>query len=214
MESPIAQNRHHVQLLNRAFDDGLIPKYRRLGALPMRPAFRSLVVISKEARMKWPRKRLPEMDQVIKVEDIDKYILDAIDAASSLKILSLVTPGAIRKMGEHLARLHDPKPIDWFAKLRLDPQEQRYSTRSGARQPEPASAASPTPLQARPSKPSPIATDRRCALCSGPITMAEVYYSTVKLHAIFGGKAVCRSCQESTGTAGSGERVPSPQRSP
>ena len=200
MESPIAQNRHHIMLLGRAFDDGMLPKYRRLGALPMRPSLRSLVLISKEARMKWPRNRLPELDQVIKVEDIDKHISDAIDAAPSRKILSLVMPGAIREMGERLARLHDPKPVNWRARLGLDADEGSVPSTPLA-PPVPAAGDAPSHLAARrPSKPSPIAVDRRCDSCGGDITQVEVYYSTVKLRAVLGGKAFCRGCQEATET--------------
>jgi hypothetical protein len=195
MESPVAQNRHHILLLQRAFDDGMIPKYRRLGALPMRPDLKSLVLISKLARMKWPRKRLPELDEVIKVEDIDKHIFDAIDAAPSRKILSLVTRGAVEQMGENLARLHDPKPIDWPAKFSFADRRMIGAESRPDSPPRPV-PSDPHGRPLRPSKPSPIAVGRRCESCSGPITEAEVYFSSVKLRSTFGGKAICRGCQE------------------
>lgn len=195
MESPIAQNRHHILLLGRAFDAGLIPKYRRLGALPMRPSLRSLVLISKKAQMKWPRKRLPELDEVIKVEDIDKHIFNAIDTAPSMKLFSVVTPSAILRMGENLAALHDPKPIDWLSWFGLRAEPARTATAEAAATARPQ--FSPTPASfLRASKPSPIAVGKECASCAGPITENEVFFSTVKLRKTYGGKAICRGCQD------------------
>ncbi len=42
MPSPIEQNRRHIHLLERVFDEGLAPLPRRLGLAPMKPRLRSL----------------------------------------------------------------------------------------------------------------------------------------------------------------------------
>lgn len=201
MESPIAQNRHHILMLSRAFDDGLVPKYRRL-RVPFRPTLRSLVLISKDARMVWPRKRLADLDEVIKVEEIDKHIRDAIDAAPSRKILTVVTPGQMRAMGEGLVHLHQPKPTDWAARL-LPPGGPMQTLEAPRDLASVGATMASGQLGFRPSKPSPVAAGRQCALCGGPITQAEVYFSTVKLRGVHGGRAVCRRCQESEAVAGS-----------
>jgi hypothetical protein len=58
MPSPIEQNRRHIHLLERVFDDGLAPLPRRLGLAPMRPRLRSLVLVSDNARITRPRRKV------------------------------------------------------------------------------------------------------------------------------------------------------------
>jgi hypothetical protein len=105
-----------------------------------------------------------------------------------------VTPGAIMTMGENLAALHDPKPIDWAAKYRADLSD------AVPRQPPEVAAPAPTAATRpyRPSKFSPIAHGKRCAICSGPITEAEIYFSTVKLRGTFGGGPCAEGARTST----------------
>src|SRR4051795_1833815 len=58
MASPIEQNRRHIALLERAFEDKLAPLPRRLGLVSMKPRLRSLVLVSNEARISRPRQKI------------------------------------------------------------------------------------------------------------------------------------------------------------
>ena len=63
MPSPIEQNRRHVHLLGRAFDDGLVKAPRRLGLVPMKPRIRSLVLVSNGARIGRPKRKVEGLDR-------------------------------------------------------------------------------------------------------------------------------------------------------
>ena len=102
----------------------------------------------------------------------------------------------LEAFARNLAALHRPIQFDWMSRFEVQgvPAAPRAQSRE---RPEPSmSAVSPGVRASRPSKPSPIAVGRRCDECSGPITHAEVYYSTVKLRQTYGGRGICRECQE------------------
>jgi hypothetical protein len=100
----------------------------------------------------------------------------------------------LESFARNLAALHKPISVDWPARFGLP-------TVVPARAPAPVSVtpggAVRSSASLRPSRPSPIADGRCCESCAGVITEAEIFFSTVKLRSTFGGKAVCRSCQES-----------------
>lgn len=182
MESPIAQNRRHILLLKRAFDDGLVVKPRRFGLAPMKPVFRSLVLISKDATIKRPRRRVPDLDQVIKVEEIDKHIRDAIDTAPTYQIFQFMRRPTVEKLGRGLAALHSPKPFDWLTRFGVasEPLQRRSRATEGDRESEPPA-------------------NRPCESCGGLLTLPELRYTTIYQRARFGGRALCRSCQSGVG---------------
>ena len=79
MPSPIEQNRRHVELLGRAFDDGLVKPPKRLGLLPRKPRIRSLVLVSNSARIGRPKRDVDGLDQVIKAEQLKTRLFDEFD---------------------------------------------------------------------------------------------------------------------------------------
>ena len=187
--SPVEQNRRHMHLLARLFDDGLVPWPKRLGVAPMRPDLRSLVLVSNNARIGRPRRQIAELDEVIKVEKLRTRVLDAIDSSSPLRMARAMGTNGLEAFARNLAALHRPHPIDWAARFGLGPEP--AAVRSVA--PTPSTSG---PDRPRPSKPSPIAAGRRCDRCHGSITNAEVYFTTVVHRATYAGGAFCRACQD------------------
>jgi hypothetical protein len=120
MPSPIEQNRRHIHLLERVFDDGLAPLPRRLGLAPMRPRLRSLVLVSDNARITRPRRKVDGIDQVIKAEQLKTRLLDAYDANPNRDMLRLIGKEGLEKFARSLVALHRPASIDWFARFGLD----------------------------------------------------------------------------------------------
>ena len=121
MPSPIEQNRRHIQLLERAFDEGLAPLPRRLGLAPMKPRLRSLVLVSDNAQIKRPRKKVDGLDQVIKAEQLKTRLFDAFDATPTRDIARVIGKEGLRHFAEGLAALHRPATFDWAARFGLVP---------------------------------------------------------------------------------------------
>ena len=191
--SPVEQNRRHMHLLARLFDEGLVPLPKRLGLLAMRPDLRSLVLVSNNARIGRPRRSIPELEDVIKVEKLRTKLFDEFDKTPPHRMGRMMGKEGLESFARNLAALHKPMSVNWPVRFGLP-------TVVPARNPAPVSAAPVgsvwSAASMRPSKPSPVAAGRRCDSCGGEITEAEIYFSTVKLRSTFGGKAICRSCQE------------------
>ena len=184
MASPIEQNRRHILLLSRVFADRRIAGPRRFGVAEMTPDFRSLVLVSNNASIGRPRKAVPGLEQVVKIERLEATVRGAIDASSPLRFARMMGEHGLEAFAREVASIHEPIAFDWVGRFGLT------TTPAPTR-------ATPTPGESkrRSPKESPIDDRRRCAICDGPVTRAEVFYSTVKLRDKFGGRVVCRACQ-------------------
>jgi hypothetical protein len=120
--SPIEQNRKHVALLDAVLRSGLVPLPTRLG-LPLRPALRSVVLISKNARISRPKTKIDGLDQIVKVDQFRALLEKSIDTESTTSSLAsiarLVSPETLEKLAHDIARLHRPIVFDWAAKFGL-----------------------------------------------------------------------------------------------
>lgn len=119
MASPIEQNRQHIFLLDRAFSDGLLPKPRRFGLVSMKPELRSLVLMSNDSRISRPRRRMPELDQVMKVEKLKNFVSDAFDKSPLPKATRLMGSKGLLDFGKQLAARHQPAHWNWSARFGL-----------------------------------------------------------------------------------------------
>jgi hypothetical protein len=159
MPSPIEQNRRHIHLLERVFDDGLAPLPRRLGFAPMRPRLRSLVLVSDNARISRPRRKVEGLDQVIKAEQLRTRLFDAYDANPNRDMLRLIGKDGLEKFARALAALHRPATMDWAARFGIDTVKPSSPVRT---------AATPSTLPAR--KPWLVKYDGPCANCGRLLT--------------------------------------------
>jgi hypothetical protein len=118
--SPIEQNHRHIQLLERAFDDGLAPRPRRYGLAPMQPRLRSLVLVSNSARINRPKGSFSGLDEVIKAEQLKTRLFDAYDALPDWDVMRrLIGKEGLEKFALGLAALHRPASFDWLARFGL-----------------------------------------------------------------------------------------------
>ena len=136
--SPIEQNRRHVLLLGRAFDDGLVKAPKRLGLVRWKPEVRSLVLVSNNARIGRPKRKVDGLDDVIKAEQLRTRLEKEFDEAPNRSLLGIVGKEGLEAFARELAALHRPASRDWLAKFGLEPQ--------------PAVAPSPAPSKPRPSR--------------------------------------------------------------
>jgi hypothetical protein len=119
MPSPIEQNRRHIHLLRRAFDGGLAPLPRRLGLAPMKPRLRSLVLVSDNAQITRPKRKVDGLDQVIKAEQLKTRLYDAFDKTSDWDMLRVIGKEGLEKFARGLAALNRPHAFDWAARFGL-----------------------------------------------------------------------------------------------
>jgi hypothetical protein len=117
MASPIEQNRRHIHLLQRVFDQGLAPLPRRLGLVPMKPRFRSLVLVSNDARITRPKRKVDGINEVIKAEQLKTRVFEQADKASALDIARVMGKEGLEQFARGLAALHRPSHVDWAARF-------------------------------------------------------------------------------------------------
>lgn len=184
MPSPIEQNRRHIELLRRAFDDGLVKSPRRLGLVPMKPAIRSLVLVSNSARIGRPKRKVDGLDQVIKAEQLKTRLFDEFDKVPAPKFVGIIGRDGLEAFATELAALHRPVTVDWEARFGLA----TASVPSG----EPASRAPSSSTSNR-------GLARRsgggvCNRCERPVSEAVVRYCAERTQE-FGGRIYCMKCQ-------------------
>jgi hypothetical protein len=186
--SPIDQNRRHALLLQRAFDDGLVPLPKRFGLAPMKPIIRSLVLVSNNARIGRPRRPVAGIDEVIKVEKLEQTVRGAIDEAPVIRFSRAMGTDGLEKFARALAALHEPSYPNWIAKFGLTPPERGV--------PEIAYATSFDPTAELPTSVAPPSrgSGHKCASCGDSISFAVVKFCWNN-SARFGGKVYCMNCQ-------------------
>jgi hypothetical protein len=157
--SPIEQNRRHILLLGRAFDDGLVPLPRRLGIVPLKPSFRSLVLVSNNARIGRPTARVDGLDDVIKADQLKTRLFDEFDRVSLRKAAGIIGRDGLEKLGRDLVAMHRPVSVDWVARFGLSPVP------PGRGAPPAASRVSRSPAPAPPSPLWRVKFDGPCSSC-------------------------------------------------
>jgi hypothetical protein len=189
IESPIEQNKRHIDLLERVFQlPGFLPT--RLG-VSIPPSFFSYVMVAPNSRVDRPAKVKFDTSMVIKADALGTAIEKRIDNTSAVVAISsltkLVSQETLETFARKLVRLHRPSKIDYAAKFGVhhdvDP---------------PAQAQQPTVG---------VATDRgngsdtkkesNCETCGAVVDGKVVYYCRINREK-FGGKVLCRSCQQTS----------------
>jgi Nuclease-related domain len=111
--SPVEQNRRHIAVLEDLVKRGRVKLPRRI--VTLRPTFKNIVLVSAGGLITRPRKRLPELDSVVKVDQFRTFLLDR--AISDRQILKLVGSDTLEAFGRQLVALHRPANFDWAARF-------------------------------------------------------------------------------------------------
>jgi len=185
IESPIEQNKRHIDLLRRVIEQpGFLPT--RLG-VSIPPSFLSYVMVAPNSRVDRPAKDKFDTSTVIKADGLGAVIEKRIDRASPVDVFSslakVISQETLETFARRLVRLHRPAKIDYAA---------RFGVSVGA----------PPSLFQQPTVGG--TTDRgnggepknesTCEACGGTVDRKVVYYCRVNREK-FGGKILCRSCQ-------------------
>ena len=178
--SPIEQNKKHIAVLNDVFVKHLVEPPKRLG-ITIKPELRSLVLVSKEARISRPKTKaaragIPGLDSVIKVDQLKTLLDKALEAKGIGTFRRLVGKGEVEKFARDLAALHQPASIDWAAKFGL-----------ASEVPAQRGLADPAPVP-------PAEEPTNCQACGKRVSKAVIEFCAT--HAdVFGSRVLCMDCQ-------------------
>lgn len=122
IESPIEQNKRHVELLQKTIDDrNLAPK--RLG-LSIPVVLKSYVLIAPNSRIDRPSQKCFDTSNVIKADAFVSLVDKEIDNKSVVSVFTtatkLIGSDTLEDFGQKLVRLHRPGTINYAAKFGID----------------------------------------------------------------------------------------------
>ena len=119
--SPIEQNNRHILILKRLFDSGIVKLPTRLG-FTIKPDLKSLVLVSKGARISRPKAKIAGLDAIIKNDMLFKTIDKSVDDANPLVMAKIVGRDTLEALSKEIAKLHKPIEFNWHAKFGLADQ--------------------------------------------------------------------------------------------
>ena len=115
--SPIEQNAKHILILKKLFDSGAVKLPTRLG-FTIKPDLKSLVLVSKGARISRPKSKIDGLDAIIKNDQIFKFIDKAIDQSNNpLLMAKIIGQDTLESLAREISVLHKPISFDWPAKF-------------------------------------------------------------------------------------------------
>ena len=123
--SPHEQNAKHIAVIKAACDSAAVELPTRLG-FSIKPDFRSLVVVSKNARVMRPRAKGWWDDGIAKADQVKQRIDQAFESeANPLVMARVVASETMETFARGLAKLHRPVTFDWHARFGL-PKENNH----------------------------------------------------------------------------------------
>ena len=190
MASPVEQNRKHTVTLRRLFDSGLVTLPRRLG-ITLKPDFRSLILVSNEARIARPRReaKVDGLDTVIKAELLAQTIDKQLNQANPLILSRLISTADLERLARDLAALHRPSHVDWAARFGLPAEPLRSTLALRARDVQPTPAEKVPPATHEAQKPKLV-----CAVCGERVSYTVARFCWFNKPR-FGGRILCMDCQ-------------------
>lgn len=191
--SPLEQNRRHISVLESVFKTGQVPLPRRLG-LAIKPTMIGLVLVSKNARISRPKRKINGLDAVIKNDQLKSRIDRDIDADNNpLGFARLVSQDTLEELARAIASQHRPTRMDWLTKFGLPPV-------APAPTPPKSPAPAPRPDPTGSSDPTRNKGKLVCAACGVAVSYAVAKFCWVNKPR-FAGLVYCMDCQR---------RVPKP----
>jgi hypothetical protein len=134
--SPIEQNRKHVKILERLAQTKRVVLPTRLG-ITIEPKFKSLILISKNARIKRPISRLEGIENIIKADQLDSYIDKKNSDISIIEAPRIISPETLCKFANSLVACHVPLRMDWAARFGVkplkEPEQEKEKAATGSK---------------------------------------------------------------------------------
>ncbi|PIT22196.1 nuclease-related domain-containing protein [Snodgrassella communis] len=179
--SPLEQNQRHISILNKLLQTNQIQLPSRFG-WQLRPSIHSLILVSNEAYIRRPKISVPELDRVIKNEQLKTKVHQLSKHLGIFSFIRTVPRASLQKFARQLAQQHRPAQYDWHGYFGLNHLARKID--------QPA-----TESQTQTENQSKTASHYFCISCHKNITASVAYYCWNHKN-IFGGKAYCYQCQQ------------------
>jgi hypothetical protein len=115
--SPIEQNNKHILILKRLLNSNVkLPT--RLG-FTIKPDLKSLVLVSKSARISRPKKKIDGLDVIVKNDQLFKTINKSVEDNNPLSMAKIVGQDTLQELAEKIVEFHRPIKFNWAAKFGL-----------------------------------------------------------------------------------------------
>lgn len=184
--SPHEQNAKHIAVVKAACNDGAVELPKRLG-FSIKPAFSSLVVVSKNARVSRPKAKGWWVDGIVKADQVKAKIDKAFDGDNNILLAAkIVGSDTLEAFARGLASLHVPASFDWHAKFGL-PREAVTPITIAPKIIQADAVAAPAELKK---------AGRSCHSCGEPVEDKVVTFCIRFNKARFGGNVYCQDCQK------------------
>ncbi len=143
-----------------------------------KPTFINIVLVSQNGSIGRPRKKAPELDAIVKVDQFRSHLLKR--NFSNLTMLKLVSADTLERFGRQLVALHQPSERDWAKRFRLGAPVEPIV--------EPIVEPSIQPV------PGPV-SGVSCAKCGTSLSAAEARFCRFNKPR-FDGQVYCMPCQQ------------------
>ena len=200
--SPIEQNNRHILILKRLFETGTVKLPTRIG-FTIKPDLKSLVLVSKGARVSRPKAKIAGLDAIIKNDMLFKTINKLVDDSNPLTMAKIVGRDTLEGLAKEIAKLHRPIEFNWHAKFGLaDLPTQAAPVAIPARPVVAQAVQSAQPAKAAPAPQATEPADKQktkqklvCHSCgeSVPYNVAKFCWLNKPK---FGGNLYCMDCQK------------------
>lgn len=189
--SPLEQNKRHMLVLESIFKTGQVAPPTRLG-FTITPSLKSLVLVSKTARISRPKAKIEGIDVIIKNDQLRTRIDRDIDKDYNiLGAARIIGQDTLEDFARQLVAVHKPVTFDWAAKFGL-PAEPPVAAEAVKAPVQPPRAE---PMPATPASDESKKSKLLCSSCG--VTLA---YNVAKFcwfnKPRFGGKVFCFECQK------------------
>lgn len=192
IESPIEQNKRHIELLQKTINDRNLAPTRLGMSIPI--SFTNYVLVAPSARIDRPVKQSFDTSMVIKADAYASHLENAADKRSVVSVLTtatkLVGADTLEEFAQKIIRLHRPGKFNYVGKFGID---------ENAVQPVQSNIAPPL-TTTPPKEDKKTTTTKTCDQCSVEIEEKVAYYCRIN-KAKFNGKTLCQTCQKAPSQA-------------
>lgn len=201
--SPIEQNNKHILILQRFFNSGAVKLPSRLG-FTIKPSLRSMVLVSKKARISRPKNKIDGLDCIVKNDQMCQLIDKVMDGSNPLIVAKLIGLDTLEGIARNIVSHHKPIQFNWAAKFGLSTNRQGaakialvedMSTMEPAQLNQETATAPPATENKKNGEPQITKKKLICSGCEIPITytIAKFCWFNKKR---FNGEIYCMECQK------------------
>lgn len=182
IESPIEQNKRHIELLQKTIEDRKLAPSRLGITLPV--SFSNYVLVAPNTRIDRPVKKTFDTSMIVKADAFVTLIEKEVDSRSVISVFAsatrMVGTDTLEDFSNKIIRLHRPGKFDYAAKFGIDEKATQVIQVNAAQQ-----------------IPSDLAkiSGKVCDSCSAEVDEKVAYFCRIN-KARFNGKILCRSCQQ------------------